>query len=201
MPRATRNPRHGAHLSSAKSKTKSAWDDEPASFDFMKTETPIDPVLDGSLEQQIQPIKQQCKKEKQMEKRQNFLEKLGPSTKQLSKSSARRQKRKAKEQLTGDLDDLHSALASVEMENADAEDVLLNDVDSQEKSAPIQSVKPGTIGKSGSSTLSKAQRKRVLELERLRHPLILTNSEFSSNPFKTIRTHLQNTLLKRPPPA
>ena len=37
------------------------------------------------------------------------------------------------------------------------------------------------------------------ELERLRHPLILQNPEFSANPFQTIRIHAQNTLLKQAP--
>ena len=35
------------------------------------------------------------------------------------------------------------------------------------------------------------------ELERLRHPLILANPDFTSNPFQTIRTHAQNTLIAR----
>lgn len=35
------------------------------------------------------------------------------------------------------------------------------------------------------------------ELEKLRQPLILSNPQYSSNPFQTIRTHAQNTLVKR----
>ena len=36
--------------------------------------------------------------------------------------------------------------------------------------------------------------------ERLRVPMILSNPEFSSNPFETIRKHAQNTLLKHEVP-
>lgn len=35
------------------------------------------------------------------------------------------------------------------------------------------------------------------ELEKLRQPLILSNPQYSSNPFQTIRTHALNTLVKR----
>lgn len=37
------------------------------------------------------------------------------------------------------------------------------------------------------------------KIERLRHPLILSNPQFGSNPFQTIRTHAQNTLIKHVP--
>ena len=36
--------------------------------------------------------------------------------------------------------------------------------------------------------------------ERRRIPMILANSEFSSNPFQTIRKHAQNTLVKHQVP-
>lgn len=71
-------------------------------------------------------------------------------------------KRKVKEQLTGGLDDLQFALATVEMATAGADEALPTSVDTKEELASKSAVKPGTIGKSGSSTLSNAQRKRVL---------------------------------------
>jgi ribosome biogenesis protein SLX9 len=71
-------------------------------------------------------------------------------------------KRKAKEQLTGGLDDLQSALATVEMETTGTDEAPPTSVDTKEELASKSSVTLGKIGKSGSSTLSKAQRKRVL---------------------------------------
>ena len=70
-------------------------------------------------------------------------------------------KRKAKEQLAGNMDDLQTALASLD-------EVALPEKPSP--SIPVNSVevKPktgssiGKIGKGTSSTLSKAQRKRLL---------------------------------------
>ena len=74
-------------------------------------------------------------------------------------------KRKAKEQLVGNMDDLQTALASLEKDIVPPESM-----DKPSPSAPIRSseVKPkamsriGKIGKGASSTLSKAQRKRLL---------------------------------------
>lgn len=145
-----------------------------------------------------------------------FPKELEPSIKQ-SKSHERRLKRKAKEQLTGDLNDLQSALELLQEETT-GHDEPAEPAASHDERKPKQTTKPGTIGKGRSSTLSKAQRKRALsviyfvianvsplintprrELERLRHPLILATSEYSSNPFQTIRTHAQNTLLTHTP--
>lgn len=142
------------------------------------------------------------------------MKELEPSINQASKSHERRRKRKAKEQLTGGLEDLQSALASLNEETVQKDEPMSTTAGtSHVEKTSKPAVKPGTIGKSASSTLSKAQRKRVLyviffyypvssrftaqtrELERLRHPLILSNSAYSSNPFHTIRTHAQNTLL------
>ena len=83
---------------------------------------------------------------------------------------------------------------------------------------PKEKTRPGQIGEGKGVPLSKAQRKRALyvrvllpnykcthslssQMERLRHPMILSNPEFSLNPFQTIRTHAQNTLIKRNNPA
>ena len=89
--------------------------------------------------------------------------------------------------------------------------------------------KPGQIGEGKGVPLSKNQRKRALyvshspvlhvafgdkpgdahvtvplsrrQLERARIPMILATPDFASDPFQTIRTHAQNTLLKHSPPA
>jgi len=152
------------------------------------------PEEDTPVEQTISdPVR--TKKAKQMERREAFMQKLGPSTQRFSKSHERRVKRKAKEQLAGNMDDLQTALASLD------EDIV--PPESTDKPPPssgeVKSKAIGKIGKGTSSTLSKAQRKRLLDLERLRHPLIIANPDFSSNPFQTIRTHAQNTLIVREP--
>ncbi|KAJ6604763.1 ribosome biogenesis protein SLX9-domain-containing protein [Mycena vulgaris] len=138
------------------------------------------------------------KKEKQQLKREALLQRLESNHSPYSKSHARRQKRKAKEQLGSGLDDIQLALAAVEDEEvADApqEAGMADDEEPQPKQKKPKP-KPGQIGEGKGAPLSKAQRQRALQMEKLRHPLILANAEFSSNPFQTIRTHAQNTLLQ-----
>jgi len=196
MPKAARI-RHGKHRSSDKLPRESAMNinDDPQLSSLPNLQTPSAPLGELGPDPSVEPRTQQSKKAKHYEKREAFLQKLEPSARQLSKSHQRRLKRKAKEQLTGGLEDLQSALVSLERETIQHESMETIAAVSQDESKPKPQTKLGTIGKSSSSTLSKTQRKRVLELERLRHPHILTNSEFSSNPFETIRTHAQNTLL------
>ncbi|KAJ6621254.1 ribosome biogenesis protein SLX9-domain-containing protein [Mycena sp. CBHHK59/15] len=140
------------------------------------------------------------KKEKQQLKRDALLQRLESNHSPYSKSHARRQKRKAKEQIAGGLDDIQAALAAVEGEqdvdlhqDSAADELDIPEHESQPKKAKP---KPGQIGEGKGVPLSKAQRQRALQLEKLRHPLILANPEFSTNPFQTIRTHAQNTLLQ-----
>jgi len=103
-------------------------------------------------------------------------------------------RRKAKEQLAGDtLADLSHALASLEADN----DSAANANTKAETKKPHQ--KTGLIGEGKSRPPSKSQRKRILEVERFRHPLILQNPEFSANPFQTIQIHVKNTLVKHEP--
>ncbi|KAJ3492478.1 hypothetical protein NLJ89_g11226 [Agrocybe chaxingu] len=198
MPKASR-VRPVAHHSSVKLK-KSLTNSNDASTSGVAGlgEVSGSRTLELQLEPERGPVVQQKKKEKQQEKRQAFLQKLEPSTRQFSKSHERRMKRKAREQLSGGLNDLQSALASLE-EDARGDDsapaVTIADAEDPQTTAKSK-IKPGAIGKGSSAPLSKAQRKRAFELERLRHPLILKNPDFSSNPFQTIRTHAQNTLLK-----
>ena len=130
----------------------------------------------------LEPVAQ-TKKAKQMGRREAFMQskracffsplklllssaELGLSTRQFSKSHERRMKRKAKEQLAGNtMDDLQTALASL-----DKDIVPQESMDKPPTSTPIHSseVKSkdisriGKIGKGNSSTLSKAQRKRLL---------------------------------------
>ncbi|KAJ7103413.1 ribosome biogenesis protein SLX9-domain-containing protein [Mycena belliarum] len=135
------------------------------------------------------------KKEKQQLKREALLQRLESNHSPYSKSHARREKRKAKEQLGSGLDSMQLALATVEDDGADApQEPISEDADAEPKQKKAKP-KPGQIGEGKGATLSKAQRQRALRMEKLRHPLILANSEFASNPFQTIRTHAQNTLL------
>ena len=185
--------------------------------------TPFNQPEPDGLELKVQ----QSKKAKQIEKRELFLQSMSDilfllislnppsefslSANQGSKSHQRRMKRKAREELTGGLSDLQSALANLEKDVQEQQEPLTTINAAEEAKPDFAATKSGTIGKSGQSTLSKAQRKRALlvqlklalslhltfssELERFRHPLILSNPEFSTNPFQTIRTHAQNTLL------
>ncbi|KAJ7110101.1 ribosome biogenesis protein SLX9-domain-containing protein [Mycena epipterygia] len=139
------------------------------------------------------------KKEKQQLKREALLQRLESSHSPYSKSHARRQKRKAKEQIGGGLDEIQLALAAVDDDDS-AEVPEESAGPTADEEAPQQQKKikpkPGQIGEGKGAPLSKAQRQRALQMEKLRHPLILANAEFSSNPFQTIRTHAQNTLLQ-----
>ncbi|CAA7266550.1 unnamed protein product [Cyclocybe aegerita] len=198
MPKASR-VRHITHHSSVKLKKSSTNSNDASISGVVGLGEPSGSQAPGpQAEPEHEPVTQQKKKEKQQEKRKAFLQKLEPTARQFSKSHERRMKRKAKEQLSGGLHDLQSALASLE-EDKHGEDsapaVTIADAEEPQTTAKPK-VKPGTIGKGRSAPLSKAQRNRAFELERLRHPLILKNPDFFSNPFQTIRTHAQNTLLK-----
>lgn len=136
------------------------------------------------VEQMISESVGRSKKVKQMERREAFMQsakhtiitssfvltslsllELEPSTRHFSKSHERRMKRKAQEQLAGNMDDLQTALASLDEEIA-----LPESIEKLSSSIPKHSeeVKPkasssiGKIGKGNSSTLSKAQRQRQL---------------------------------------
>ncbi|KAJ7487716.1 ribosome biogenesis protein SLX9-domain-containing protein [Mycena galericulata] len=138
------------------------------------------------------------KKEKQQLKREALLQRLESTHSPYSKSHARRQKRKAREQLGGGLDDMQLALAAVDDDADEVPQESAGDLSADEpQPAPKKAKpKPGQIGEGKGAPLSKAQRQRALQMEKLRHPLILANAEFASNPFQTIRTHAQNTLLQ-----
>ncbi|EEB90978.1 hypothetical protein MPER_10741, partial [Moniliophthora perniciosa FA553] len=164
------------------------------------------------------------KADKQQMKREALLRRLELTQSPYSKSHLRRMKRKAREQIANGLDDMQSAIASLD----DSKEMLPNSEDvggenSKEESEQTSSkikTRPGQIGEGKGVTLSTQQRKRILQVthfifwvplkliikpfrqaERLRHPLILQNPQFSANPFQTIRTHAQNTLIKHASPA
>lgn len=136
-----------------------------------------------------------------------------------SKSHERRLKRKAREQVAGGLEEIQAAIAEVAGDEPDTQGEG-EDGGSKGKSRPKTNA--GMIGEGKSAPLSKQQRKRALcvfslislltscvddltliialclhrQTEKLRIPLILSNPAFASNPFQTIRTHAQNTLVK-----
>ncbi|KAG6889188.1 hypothetical protein C0995_002903 [Termitomyces sp. Mi166 len=125
-----------------------------------------------------------------------FMQRLGTSNSSYSKSHARRLKRKAKEQIANGLGDLQSAIAALDQDvSTPVEKPELKN--SHTEPQPKQHLKPGMIGEGKKASLSHSQRKRALQMERIRHPLILANPDFAGNPFQTIRTHAQNTLVKR----
>ncbi|GJE85765.1 ribosome biogenesis protein SLX9-domain-containing protein [Phanerochaete sordida] len=134
------------------------------------------------------------KREKQLLKHEKFLQRLEASRSPYSKSHERRLKRKAKEQVASGLDEIKAAISAVEVAEglAPAED----------GEAPRKpKLAPGQIGEGKHTTLSKAQRKKALAMERMRIPKILSTPEFSSNPFQTLRKHAENTLVKHEVPT
>ncbi|KAI0361260.1 hypothetical protein OH77DRAFT_1516252 [Trametes cingulata] len=146
------------------------------------------------------------KKEKLALKHELFLKRLEQSRSPYSKSHERRLKRKAKEEVAGGMSDIKAAISAVEddipiaVQNtiaADTEATIGGDTSKKAKAKP----KPGQIGEGKGAPLSKNQRKRALQVERMRIPLILATPEFAANPFQAIRTHAQNTLVKHEPPA
>ncbi|TFK89634.1 hypothetical protein K466DRAFT_18209 [Polyporus arcularius HHB13444] len=147
------------------------------------------------------------KKEKQALKHELFMQRLEASRSPYSKSHERRLKRRAREQVAGGMSDIQAAISAVEdaipvaVQNSVAADP---DAGAGEPDAPQPrkvKPKPGQIGEGKGVPLTKNQRKRVLKVERMRIPMILATPEFAANPFQTIRTHAQNTLLKHEPPS
>ncbi|KAI1793882.1 ribosome biogenesis protein SLX9-domain-containing protein [Ganoderma leucocontextum] len=145
------------------------------------------------------------KKEKQALKHQLFIERLEQTRFPYSKSHERRLKRKAREQVAGGMSEIKAAISALEddmpeaIQNAVAADEAAGaDAASRpQKARP----KPGQIGEGKGVPLSKNQRKRTLQVERMRIPMILATPEFAANPFQTIRMHAQNSLLKHEPPT
>ncbi|KAF9015238.1 ribosome biogenesis protein SLX9-domain-containing protein [Cyathus striatus] len=192
-----RRTRASLHSSSAKIKRT-----------FAVQENAVQQVQIGSLENTTgndilksisaeEPPAVLSKKEKQNLKREALLQR-GRSP--YSKSHIRRMKRKVKEELAGGMNDIQVAI--YEMDTYGSKTVSeTGSFESAQGSKPASrpEAKAGKIGEGKGVPLSKTQRKQALELERLRHPLILSNSEFAANPFQTIRTHVRNTLIEHQP--
>ncbi|KAG8719658.1 hypothetical protein FRC08_002318 [Ceratobasidium sp. 394] len=133
------------------------------------------------------PAPTQTKKEKKQFKHELFLQRLTAGTSPYSKSHNRRLKRKAKTELSTDLASVEKALRAL------APDVSVVAPNHESTSQPAKPV--GLMGEGKGTTLSKKQRRKALELERLRQSAITQNPEFKNNPFAAIRTHAQNSLL------
>ncbi|TDL28377.1 hypothetical protein BD410DRAFT_759554 [Rickenella mellea] len=139
------------------------------------------------------------KKEKQQMKHEAFLRRLESTHSPYSKSHNRRLKRKAKEEIGGGLSDIGLVLDTFDPSIPADESAVLGTSDDTTKAEALKQAskaRPGQIGAGKAATLSNTQRKRAMQMEKLRHPLILTTPEFAANPFQTIRTHAQNTLIK-----
>ena len=134
------------------------------------------------------------KKEKQQLKREALLDRLHTSSLTYSKAQRRRFNRKQHEQVGGGLADVKAALFT--LDDVPAPTPAVSAQQQQETRPNSGSAPPGMIGEGKGNPLNKNQRKKALQLERLRHPMILSNKRYSSNPFQTIRTHAQNTLVQ-----
>lgn len=132
------------------------------------------------------------KKEKRQLRHNLLTEDLGSSQAPYSKSHARRMKRKARESLVADFSDIQIVLSNLDSSSSQAIEQKPNEMQPRD---PQKDRKPGQIGEGKGRPLSNSQRQRALATERMRHPLILSNPAFSAEPFKALRTHLQNTLI------
>ncbi|KZV75534.1 hypothetical protein PENSPDRAFT_673771 [Peniophora sp. CONT] len=139
------------------------------------------------------------KKEKRQLKHELFIQRLEETRAPYSKSHNRRIKRKEREEIAGGaLKGLSSVLSQLDDPPAASAPATDADTESEPQRARPR---PGQIGEGKSAPLSKAQRKKALKVEKFRLPLIMQNPEFAANPFATIRTHAQNTLVKHQPPS
>ncbi|KAF5390313.1 hypothetical protein D9757_002813 [Collybiopsis confluens] len=194
-----RSKRSALHNSSVKlRKTKRDLPEDGSAIEKMVDETRIkEPITE--------PAPTLRKKDKQQGKREAFLQRLELTQSPYSKSHQRRLKRRLREQIGHGLDDIRDALQSVDPTNVDLTKPKASDMHVDGEENPPQSisqaqVRSGQIGAGKGTTLSGSQRKKALKVERLRHPLILSNPRFSSNPFEAIRKHAQNTLIKHEAP-
>jgi len=136
------------------------------------------------------------KKGKQQLKHEAFIDRIKTSSAPYSKTQKRRFNRKRREQLGSGLGSIEAVISALEGEEiSPPAEAQSNATTSQQR--PQAKAGTALIGEGKGAPLTKAQRKHALELERLRHPLILTNPQYTANPFQTIRTHAQNTLEKR----
>ncbi|KAI0051724.1 hypothetical protein FA95DRAFT_1554255 [Auriscalpium vulgare] len=136
------------------------------------------------------------KKDKRQLKHELFIERLETSRSPYSKSHARRLKRKEKEQIgDGGMDGLKEALAAVQGGPVPNDNGAVDGADDGLHEAPAKPSRAGQIGEGKGAPLKKSQRKHALKAEQFRQPRIMANPDFAANPFKTIRTHAENTLV------
>ncbi|KAF8844025.1 hypothetical protein BDN67DRAFT_49772 [Paxillus ammoniavirescens] len=140
------------------------------------------------------------KKMKQQLKHEAFIDRLKSPITPYSKVQRRRFNRKQREQVGGGLGSIQAVISALEDKEPSPEPEEAQQPKDHSQSQPTKAkAKAGPMGAGKGVPLTKSQRKRALEMERLRHPLILSNPEFAANPFQTIRTHAQNTLEKHVP--
>jgi len=134
------------------------------------------------------------KKEKQQLKREALLDRLYTSASTYTKAQRRRFNKKQREQIGGGLLDMKAAISML-----DSVPPIVTGSAQQPDETQAASGGSGPsqlIGEGKGAPLSKNQRQKALQLERLRHPMIISDKRYSSNPFQTIRTHAQNTLVR-----
>ncbi|KAG0708977.1 ribosome biogenesis protein SLX9-domain-containing protein [Suillus ampliporus] len=159
-------------------------------------ETSGEAILQAMSAAATEPHHSMKKKEKQQLKHEAFIDRLKSTTSPYSKVQRRRFNRRQREQVGGGLDSIGAVLSAIDMDDSPARGSPVVE-DKSDVRAPKVQPKTLQIGEGKGMPLRKNQRKRALELEKLRQPLILSNPQYSSNPFQTIRTHAQNTLVKR----
>ncbi|CUA76069.1 hypothetical protein RSOLAG22IIIB_02076 [Rhizoctonia solani] len=139
------------------------------------------------------PVYTPTKKEKQQTKHERFLQRLAISASPYSKSHNRRLKRKQKATLSTDLQSVQKVLNTIADDILPPATEMKSNTEGDNPARPKRI--PGLIGEGKGITLTNQQRKRALELERLRQSTIMTNSDYRKNPFDAIRKHAQNSLL------
>ncbi|KIJ21642.1 hypothetical protein PAXINDRAFT_165081 [Paxillus involutus ATCC 200175] len=140
------------------------------------------------------------KKTKQKLKHEAFIDRLKSPITPYTKAQRRRFNRKQREQVGGGLGSIQAVISALEEKEPSPESEKAQQPNDHSQPQPTKAkAKAGPMGAGKGVPLTKSQRKRALDMERLRHPLILSNPEFAANPFQTIRTHAQNTLEKYVP--
>ncbi|KIK99043.1 hypothetical protein PAXRUDRAFT_823215 [Paxillus rubicundulus Ve08.2h10] len=139
------------------------------------------------------------KKVKQQLKHEAFINGLKSPITPYSKAQRRRFNRKQREQVGGGLGSIQAVISALEEKEPSPGLERAQQPKDHTQPQPTKAKAKAGMGAGKGVPLTKSQRKRALEVERLRHPLILSNPQFAANPFQTIRTHAQNTLERHVP--
>ncbi|CEL55383.1 hypothetical protein RSOLAG1IB_01393 [Rhizoctonia solani AG-1 IB] len=200
MPKDRRSKLSRKHQPSAKTASRifAVSEDQTERVDQDKdlSELPANELLRATVVQSANPPKAPIhvptKKEKQQAKHEQLIQRLAADTSPYSRSHNRRLKRKQKSMLSTDLQSVQKALDTIAEDLIPAAETRSGIADH----TPLRSKQtPGMIGEGKGVTLTKRQRKRALELERLRQSTIMTNTDYRQNPFDAIRRHAQSSLL------